>query len=74
MTNQTKRGGLRNPPGGRPPDPNKKVPRSVRLPSEVDDWLQDRKRSDPSFNVNAWIGATLQAAIAILKGDVDEMP
>ena len=74
MTKKTKRGGLRNPPGGRPLDPNKKVPRSVRLPAEVDDWLQERKAADQAFNTNAWIGNTLAAAIATLKGDDDEMP
>ncbi len=64
MIKKTKRGGLRNPPGGRPPDPNKKVQISVRLPAEVAAWLQERKEADPGFNTNVWIGDTLQAAIS----------
>lgn len=63
MTRTSNRGGHRNPPGGRPPDPNRKVQISIRLPAEVAAWFQARKEADPAFNTNAWIGAALKAAI-----------
>jgi len=57
------RGGKRE-GAGRPPEADNKVHFTVRLPAEVDDYLEKRKADDPTFNKNAWIGASLQAAIA----------
>lgn len=63
MTKKPTRGGLRNPPGGRPPSPNSKKPFLVKLPAEVIDWLRQRKKNDPKFSMGGWIGATLRDAI-----------
>lgn len=62
MTKKPGRGGQRD-GAGRPPDPTRKIHFTARLPAEVAAWLDERKANDPSFNKNAWIGATLQAAI-----------
>ena len=40
MTKQTKRGGLRNPPGGRPPNPNKRIKISATLAPGIQELCQ----------------------------------
>lgn len=51
MTKQSNRGGLRNPPGGRPPkDGIAMVSTSIRLPPDLLDWLDAN-----TTNRNEWI-------------------
>ena len=63
MTQKTKRGGLRNPPGGAPRKPSSKQPFLVKLPPQVIDWLRGRKAADPRFSMGGWIGDVTKAAI-----------
>jgi predicted RNase H-like HicB family nuclease len=47
MTKKSNRGGLRNPPGGRPLNPNKvpKVARCIKLRKDLDDCLRQEKNA-----------------------------
>lgn len=51
MTQKSNRGGLRNPPGGRPKKPEgAMVSTSIRLPSDLIEWLKQN-----TTNRNEWI-------------------
>lgn len=54
MAKQSNRGGLRNPPGGRPPKAGKDGPvmvsTSIRLPPALLEWLKEN-----TTNRNEWI-------------------
>jgi len=65
MNSKSQRGGLRNPPGGRPPKPDgsKYHSFSLRLPPDLDDWLRARKSADSKFNMNGFIANAIREKI-----------
>jgi hypothetical protein len=60
MTKKSNRGGLRNPPGGRPkkPEGTTLVSTSIRLPSDLMEWLKEN-----TTNRNEWIIEAIQEKI-----------
>lgn len=55
MPNPTKRGGLRNPPGGRPPKPASELYQKVplKLPPDLIAWLAENTTNRNGFIVEA---------------------
>jgi hypothetical protein len=55
MTNKSNRGGLRNPPGGRPKKPPEEVlvSTSIRLPQDLVDWLRANTENRNGFIIEA---------------------
>lgn len=55
MTNPTKRGGLREPKGGRPPKPSEKyVSLHIKVPPHLANWLREN-RADTGQAINRYI-------------------
>jgi len=53
MTQKSNRGGLRNPPGGRPPKPDKYKAISLKLPPDLIEWLNAHTVNRNGFIVEA---------------------
>jgi hypothetical protein len=54
MNKKSNRGGLRNPPGGRPKKPEgAMVSTSIRLPQDLMDWLRDNTTNRNEFVIEA---------------------
>lgn len=53
MTKKTNRGGLRNPPGGRPKKPDAYQAISLKLPPDLIEWLKANTDNRNNFIVEA---------------------